>query len=252
LKKLNPVKKEIRRINRLLGPIRDLDILLTQPELPPLGRAQAEQQRVKALAALEQACSGKQLDTSLLQMKQQLMIPELEVQLAPVPISEKGKVRMDRLGSVASAVLFRLAAAITAYRGVITRTTGHPSPEILHQLRIQCKAFRYTAAMLRPLLRQQADDMIRAFKQLQDLLGAIHDQDFLILTLSQMKRAAWIDESVDAALLSVHQKRQALLEEFLAFWDRMDEAWFNRQIGASIWEGCSHDSASGERKDAQP
>lgn len=252
LKKLHPVLKGTRRINRFLGPVRDLDILLTHQELPPLGRAKAEQQRSEALAALSQACSGKQLEKTLEHMRQLLIHPDVEILLAPVPISEKGRVRMDRLGSVAPAVLFRLAAAITAYRGVITRSAGGATPpEILHQLRIQCKTFRYTTAMLRPLLGQPADDMIRAFKQLQDLLGAIHDQDFLILTLSRMERAASMDSAIDAALESVQQKRQALLEDFLAVWDSMDEAWFTRRIGASILEGCSQETANGGQKVAQ-
>lgn len=246
LKKLNPVKKGVRRINRYLGPIRDLDILLTHPELPSRCRALVEQQRHEALAALEQAFTGKHSGRSLEQMKQLLMLPETEIHLAPVPISDKGQVRMDCLGSVAPAVLFRLAAAITAYRGVITHSAGDtPPPEILHQLRIQCKAFRYTAAMLRPLLGQPAEDMIRAFKQLQDLLGTIHDQDFLVLTLSRMEKAASMDEPIDAALDSVQQKRQVLLEEFLTLWDNMDEAWFTRQIGASILGGCSQKAANG-------
>jgi len=159
----------------------------------------------------------------------------VEIHLVPVPITGKGKVRMDRLSGLVPAVLFRLAAAITAYRGVITGSaTGSPPPEVLHQLRIQCKTFRYTTAMLRPLLGQPADDLIRAFKRLQDLLGAIHDHDLLIWALSQGVKAAPMGSSIDAALLSVRQKRDSLIEEFLAVWNEMDAAWFARWIGKSI------------------
>ena len=234
MRRLKPLKREIRAVNRLLGPVRDLDVLLEQPDLPSPNREKAEHDRRYALSCLITECTGRKLIDRVSRMGGPLAISNTK-NPSGFKSAANGQVPIQTLGPVIPEILYRLAAEITVFRSILGSQSPPPLPDDLsvssqnldrsiHQLRIACKRFRYTLAFLRPLFSTEADEALRSFKELQDLLGTWHDLYLLIRTVEDQS------DSATASLESVKKHQAELLVSFDAVWQTLDEAWFHRLI----------------------
>jgi CHAD domain-containing protein len=103
-------------------------------------------------------------------------------------------VRLDELRSFADAALVPGAS------------------EAQHDMRIAAKRLRYVLEIFASCLGEEADAARRAAKQLQSVLGDLHDCD---LMLTKVERIG----SVTAVL---HRRREHLFREFVELWQ--DEA----------------------------
>ncbi len=242
--RLDPLRREIRCVNGLLGPVRDLDVLLESPELISPFRERAEHDRRYALCRLISEMSGQKLDQCLGRMRSSLAGPEAMQQIARNPITDKGRVQQQLLGPVIPEVLYRLAARITAYRTLldprsptgefaIDMEAGESKGRAIHQLRIDCKRFRYTLTMLRPLFPDQTDAALKSFKKLQDLLGEWHDLERLAQVLGGRSKlmAGEADSSLTHAVI---KRQEELMASFAVVWQTTDAAWFHRLIRSLV------------------
>ncbi len=194
MKKLRPFAKTLRKIGRVLGAVRDLDVFWEKtqawlnslpekdrPDLEPLRLAwtqehQANRQKMLAWLDSEAYDNFKKRFDAFLQDPEAAALP---------PFNAKGRPRPCRLRHVAPAILYQRLAAIQAYQAWIS---GPDIPlERLHHLRIDCKRFRYTLEFFRETLGTEAKELIRQIKTLQNHLGNLQDavvalailQDFL-------------------------------------------------------------------------
>jgi CHAD domain len=135
----------------------------------------------------------------------------------------------------------------------------------LHDLRIAAKRLRYVLEVTGPFLGEFAPTAVKCARDIQDLVGEIHDcdvqrpavlellADLRALDAADLQRAAGDADDLDPALagrvphrsayrgleiLAAHlQARRALLfERFLALWDKLDRQGFRRKLEQAIRE----------------
>lgn len=80
--------------------------------------------------------------------------------------------------------------------------------EAQHDMRIAAKRLRYALELFAPCLGEEAEEARRAAKQLQSVLGDLHDSD---LMLGKVARIG----SVEAVLRA---RRERLFREFVSLW----------------------------------
>ncbi len=103
----------------------------------------------------------------------------------------------------------------------------------LHRMRIAAKRLRYTLELFEPVIGKPLNETIEAMKEVQELLGAIHDLDVLTPRMvaelrkslrSGRKPGTWmtVDYAGSAGLVALcrrkYLERKALHRRFLAAW----------------------------------
>jgi CHAD domain-containing protein len=170
--------RQMRKITRALGPVRDLDVALQM--LDEIERS-GETSR-SAISRLRQAVARERL-LLLDNMKRRLDDMDL-VKLRKRALnatrkgSSAGASRRDpkRLGRARE----RAARRAERLRGAIETATGIYLPDRLHEVRIAVKKLRYAMELARELSGSRAMAKLRTLRNTQDLLGRMHDLEILI------------------------------------------------------------------------
>lgn len=177
-----PLGKALRRPGRILGPARDLDVLLAEA-LEPLARRRPEDAGLRRLR--ETALAAR--DAAQEAVRAALEAPDfarLELELGHFVT---GRLWRAQPLSPASARLFAPAAQVGGellarrWKKVRRRArvlgAGRDAPaEALHALRIECKKLRYASEFFAPLFHgKAARRFARRLARLQDHLGQLND-----------------------------------------------------------------------------
>jgi CHAD domain-containing protein len=247
---VKPFIKGIKRTNRALGAVRDLDVFWKktedylssaekdgkQPDLSPLKTAWSEAHqaaREKMLRYLD----SKKYRKFKRRFGQYLQSPWPETQPR---FTKKGEAVPHRLRHIAPILIYQRLANLRAYEDVL------PGEEVdlnrYHRLRIAVKYFRYTLEYFEEVLGPDVETLISRIKKLQDHLGDLQDavvasnilRDFLLWGTwgdadHQGSPPAWPSQVVVApdvvAYLETRQKEiQYYLETFPEAW-----SWFQSQ-----------------------
>jgi len=220
---IRAARGRFRDLLRVLGPIRDAEVLgerakaLSEQtphagllELARLFNAQAEFERIKAVAAVDR--------------RNFITLPRLlEALLVSPAISAQAeeKYREKSLSKFAFRQLSEHLDNIDQYADL----GADSAPEDLHELRIEFKKLRYTAEFFQPALPLKP--LIKATTKFQELLGDLHDTDVALHTFTPCLRrthsAASADPaSVDTALrdlvASATEQNRSLRQAFAAKW----------------------------------
>jgi CHAD domain-containing protein len=176
--------KQVRRITRALGPIRELDVALGH--LDELG----------ARAGVSARALGK-VRRHLTEERAHHRRAMLDV-ITPVAL-DKLKARLDEPTArppghrdpEAELLSTRRRAARRAadLRAAIRRTGSLYVSERLHETRIAAKKLRYALEVERELTRSRASGRTNRLKRLQDLLGNIHDFEILMGRVREVQAA---------------------------------------------------------------
>jgi len=174
-------QKEARAVGRALGEARDADVqaasveermeALTEPRLKP-----GVERLLLRLSQKRSSLQGKvhkaleRLETGPLKGELPEALRSLSVETRLACPGETAPV----VRSAASVLLARRLAELEAFDAV----ADHPERvEELHSMRITAKRLRYTLEVFRPVLGEQAAAVLGQLKEMQDLLGEIHDCD---------------------------------------------------------------------------
>lgn len=171
---LGRVRRQVRRMTRALGPVRELDVALHH--LDELAVRHVVSPR--AIARVRQAVAHERLKRRR----------EMLAEITPGKV-EKLRQRLGRVHSDADAP--EAAAALEEVTQQVTRRTRHLSaaidragglylPDRLHAVRVAAKKLRYVLEIDRELRRSRTTSRILQLKRLQDLLGDMHDLEILI------------------------------------------------------------------------
>jgi len=173
-RRLGRVRKQVRRMTRVLGPVRELDVALAHlDELA--GREVVSSRafaRVRQTIVRERAARRRAMLAEISPGK----IDKLREHLGQVG---SGTVSAQTPGATAEAArqVMRRAKRLVA---AMVRAGGLYLPDRLHVVRVATKKLRYAMEIERELKRSRATARITQLKRLQDLLGEMHDFEILI------------------------------------------------------------------------
>jgi CHAD domain-containing protein len=174
-------ERRMRRLTRALGPVRELDVALqTLDELSTAGTVPAGSlARLKQEIRLERARVHAQMCTEVshvdvVRLRRKLCSAARKHHLH----ASHGKSRDPRRVLRARE---RAARRAERLRGAVENAGAIYLPDRLHEVRVAVKKLRYAMEVARELSGSRAVAQIRTLKQVQDLLGRMHDLEVLIL-----------------------------------------------------------------------
>lgn len=111
----------------------------------------------------------------------------------------------------------RRAGPVAAWQG--PESSDRPPPDVVHRLRKAARRARYAAEVLATSGDQAtdrwADDVVAHHRELQDLLGTVHDADVLRATLTGLREPRTAD-AVDACLRLGDERAERALADAAA------------------------------------
>jgi CHAD domain-containing protein len=176
--------KQVRRITRALGPIRELDVALGHlDEIGP--RAGISENAVAEVRAHLQ--DERQIHRQAMHhVITPAAIARLQRQLHD-PLSHRPQV--DRHDADLRSARRRSAQRAVGLRAEVRRTGALYDSERLHAVRIATKKLRYALEVERELMKSRAISRINRLKEVQDVLGQIHDYEILLARTREVQTA---------------------------------------------------------------
>jgi CHAD domain-containing protein len=212
------VRSELSWLAGVLGPARDLDVLIEyfQQELATLERRETPPVR-RLIQKLKRDRASVQED----------LVSTLRTDryLAALDLAEAGSRQPQVIPSDVS--LHEIAAAeFRKLRKAVRALPEHSSDEELHRVRIKVKRARYAAELAETTIGRQASRFIQRSKDLQDILG-MH-QDAVVaegrvrsyLDGSQSRVAAF---AAGRMVERQHQRKLQARRQFAATWKRLEK-----------------------------
>jgi CHAD domain-containing protein len=241
--------KGLRKIGRVLGTVRDLDVLLEKavsyqdkldenekPGLQPLlddWSKTIEQKRLKMAKHLHsEAYQNFKYNFNLF-----LQVPETS---DSQPVLDDGT--YSRVRDVVPVLVYSRYAAVRAYEAILPTASVNQ----LHALRIEFKKFRYTLEYFREILGEGIQKAIGELKHLQDHLGELHDADVacqLVIDFmqewdnNQLQRPITErqnPEPIATYLAYLHAERYRLTSTFPELWRKFNRAEFRQIIAQAV------------------
>lgn len=171
---LSRVQRQVRKMTRALGPVRELDVSLQH--LDELARRDLVSpralNRMRTALARERASRRREMLTAITPGKLERLRQRLG-QVSSGPEATHKAATLDEAKRQVGKRARRLAAAIDHAGGLYLA-------DRLHAVRVAAKKLRYALELERELKRGRGTARITQLKRLQDLLGRMHDFEILI------------------------------------------------------------------------
>jgi len=227
-----PFVKALKRLRKILGPLRDTDVMLDRLDSMP---------RRSIDAGI--AWMVRSLHQQRTEMRRRSLRRYAEEELLSRLGTWWGLEQQVKESDAAAKALFRRTApaqlrafATNADRLVqARRKDGASGEENVHALRVQGKLLRYTLELSHPIGYSVAAGILPKFKKLQDALGAWHDYVVLgqqALRLALEQDLARTNDRVYGQILDLarlcHRRSEHHLDRFATLWDRHGPAIFQQ------------------------
>ena len=177
--KVKKARRQIRRITRVLGPVRELDVALAalaklEQERPTLGRAiEQVRERIAADRAEHRARLVEEIG--------RVDIKKLNRRIdALVDASDERRMQGAKDATAWRAVLAaRVARRAEALRRAIDRAGSIYLPDRLHAVRVAVKKLRYAVELTQEADRSRHTRALATLRGVQNTLGRLHDLEVL-------------------------------------------------------------------------
>jgi CHAD domain-containing protein len=139
-------------------------------------------------------------------------------------VKARGIEGLDPDGPLRPNVARIVAVRVDEMRGFAEEALAADASEPQHDLRIAAKRLRYVLEIFAPCLGEEAETARRAAKQLQSVLGDLHDCDLMLTKVAHIGSAAAI----------LRERRERLFHDFVELWqsDASKGTW--AALGTSI------------------
>jgi len=207
-KKTAKLSKQVKRVTRMLGCLRNTDEAALffsglsaeegsgcRPEVDQLLRT-LRRERERAHEELEKGLRALGPDPLRRDFR--------AIRNRPNPFKDRGIDPFGNFALFAGAALMERAAAVG---DLLPRAVHEAEVAAQHQLRIAVKKMRYRLEIIAPLFRDGRDELRAALKTYQDVLGKLHDID----VFGEMVRERVPDGPGREDLLRVMAQRRGLL-----------------------------------------
>ena len=196
--------RRLRKVTKQLGIVRELDVvILTIQGLAASSRYSARALTLlRASATKARGTARERLSATLPTAKLKRLTRRLERVSGSLDAAATSS-RRDAVGSARAwlwAVEARVARRAAAVRAAVDVAGAIYVPEQLHRVRIATKKLRYAAELTVTSTRKQIPSDLAALKEVQDLLGRLHDLQNLVdrarqaqVSLSPPDLTAWRD-----------------------------------------------------------
>ena len=150
---------------------------------------------------------------------------------------------LDPAGTLADNAERIVAVRLDELCSFVPRALDPEQVEALHDMRIAAKRLRYVLEVTGSCFGPYAMQALKRAKELQDLLGEIHDCDVLVprlLSLMGEVRDAEGDhdalQGLDALVVRHRARRELLFSRFLSYWTKLERDGFRARLEYAITE----------------
>ncbi|MGW5643311.1 CHAD domain-containing protein [Saccharopolyspora sp. NPDC003752] len=167
-----PLRAELGWLGRALGPVRDLDVLLERL------RAESADLPADEHAAAARLISGLEVEHGLARVEMLAALDSDRYLTLLRSISDSLRAGLPTPESDVDTERELRGLVLGQFRKVrksVARLPEAPADDELHALRIRGKRVRYTAELAQPVFGKPMQQLIKAAKQFQDVLGEHQD-----------------------------------------------------------------------------
>jgi CHAD domain-containing protein len=242
-------QKGLRKIGRVLGQVRDMDVILEKGVIYQNKLIDQDRQGMdplliawKEIIDAERVDLIKHLRSEEYRHFKQDFNKFLQPSLETMDSISSGNETISRVRDIVPILVYSRYAAVKAYETIV------PSASItqLHALRIEFKKFRYALEYFREILNESTSKTINEIKQYQDHLGELHDADvacqlvrgFLKKWEENQSRAPIQErmnpEPIVTYLAYLHAERYRLMITFPELWQNFNRIEFRQNLAKTI------------------
>ena len=232
----DPVNDSLRRLARVLGNVRDMDVALLKMDAYRETLSMEDGQHLKPLRRVwqrrrDQAHSSmmRYLDSRAYTRLHERMTALLEaLQRQERQVSEH-----EQVGFIAPRMVYLYWQATRAYSAVLRNAPA----ELLHLLRIDCKRLRFALEFFADVLPSDVAALVDEVVGVQDHLGIMRDEIVAIEMIDVYLAHPRTRRTRQAAMdyrTSCDASRAALLETFPQAWSRLDHGSMSQVVEAMV------------------
>ena len=261
LTEMRPLERRVRKIRRLLGMARDLDV---QIQSVSAFQKESEEKRFEAgiarlLLRLKQRRGHIQpaILKTLAQIEKDGILARFSEQLHRAQIRyrmQDGKVDFAATRQIAFEVLhlrLQVLCSLAPFLKIPTAVTQQ------HRMRVEAKRLRYAMEIFKNLYDNGLDIFIQTIKTLQDHLGALHDADIWIETIplfvedeknrtleyfGNTKNFSRLLPGLQYIQKNQQDLRSAVYEKTALFWREMEEDGLLKRLECLLSEWNDRDN----------
>lgn len=168
------LRRQVRRVTRALGPVRELDVAMQT--LDGLAAARPED---AAAIAIVRAAVEPQRTSAAERMESVLKRAMFDRMRSGVGEAASAFVRPAARRTLATSLAARIATRADTAALAVEDTGTIYAPDRLHRARIALKKLRYTLELAEDCGGARLSGTLRRLKEIQDILGTLHDHDVL-------------------------------------------------------------------------
>lgn len=131
---------------------------------------------------------------------------------------------LDPSGQLSPNVARIISVRLDELRGFVDSALTPEASDAQHGMRIAAKRLRYVLEIFEPCLGEEAETARRAAKQLQSVLGGLHDCDLMLAKVEQIGSVAAI----------LRQRRERLFRDFVELWQAEEGKGTWTALGAGL------------------
>jgi CHAD domain-containing protein len=115
---------------------------------------------------------------------------------------------LDPSGPLRPNIARIISVRLDELRGIVEEALAPDASKAQHDMRIAAKRLRYVLELFEPCLGEEGETACRAAKQLQSVLGDLHDCDLMLTKVKHISSVAG----------AMRARRRRLFQDFVELW----------------------------------